>query len=525
MANTLKDNTYFTTPKSNPKDRIEVEIGDSKTPDKFLPQAKIMRWDNEVNFSARLKDNQVVNETVSTDNEKIIWDKGKISAKFYDLPISTEHPEGGHEFEVILREKPATNKIEFTLQTKGLEFLYQRSIKKLIGTEGIVTATDTEGYDKDGKVILRRPENVVGAYVAWYKNTPLNFVGGKEYKTGMAFTIYRPKIIDSVGTWVWGELSINETNGLLTVIIPQDFLDKAVYPVHAAGLTVGYDTLGATAGAFPTNFAGGSFLNTTASANGDVNSISIGTATSGFPIKGFVCNASTLAILTNGVSPASTSVLTNWTIISYSTKPTLVNGTTYSPWFVISTTSPDIYRTTGGSEGDSKYELDNNYTTPTNPAGVDTTTNRYSVYATYTATTIALTGTVTASITEADIVAGGKTIILTLTNGTWVASGATFNAQRQNIINGLDSAQSEATGWDAEVKAKIAVTDVVRTSDTVVTITLDAEAGYDITATETITATVPATALTGGVAIVASPTFTVSAVVSAVKTLAAMGVG
>lgn len=34
----------------------------------------------------------------------------------------------------------------------------------------------------------------------------------------------------------------------------------------------------------------------------------------------------------------------------------------------------------------------------------------------------ALTGTITGSITEADIVAGGKTIILTLTGDTWVAS-------------------------------------------------------------------------------------------------------
>jgi hypothetical protein len=128
-----------------------------------------------------------------------------------------------------------------------------------------------------------------------------------------------------------------------------------------------------------------------------------------------------------------------------------------------------------------------------------------------TTTSAALTGTVTTA-TEADIRAGGKTIILTLTGDTWVTTGATFDAQRQNIINGIDSAQSEATGWDAEVKAKIPVTDVVRTSDTVVTITLSAEAAYDITATETMTATIPATALTGNAAIVASPTFQVTVV-------------
>lgn len=135
------------------------------------------------------------------------------------------------------------------------------------------------------------------------------------------------------------------------------------------------------------------------------------------------------------------------------------------------------------------------------------------------AVTAALTGTAASSLSEEEVVAGGKTIILTLTNDTWVASGGTFDAQRQNIINGIDSAQSEATGWDVEVKAKQAVTGVVRTSDTVVTITLGAQAAYNITSQETITATIPASAVTGGVAIVASPTFTVSAAGSADVTI------
>ena len=142
------------------------------------------------------------------------------------------------------------------------------------------------------------------------------------------------------------------------------------------------------------------------------------------------------------------------------------------------------------------------------------TAYRWGIYATYTPSggAIALSGTVTTA-TEADLRAGGKTVILTITGDTWVASGATFDAQRQNIINGLTSAQSETKGWNNEVKGKIAVTDVVRTSDTVVTITLDAEAAYNITATETITATVPATALTLNTQIVASPTFNITAVV------------
>jgi hypothetical protein len=124
------------------------------------------------------------------------------------------------------------------------------------------------------------------------------------------------------------------------------------------------------------------------------------------------------------------------------------------------------------------------------------------------AASVALTGKL--PVIERNIVEGGNTIILTLTDETWVAAGATFYAQRQAIINGIDSAQSEAHGWDAEVKAKEVVGAVVRTSNTVVTITLTASPAYNITAAETITATVPAAALTGAGALVASPTFVIT---------------
>jgi len=123
----------------------------------------------------------------------------------------------------------------------------------------------------------------------------------------------------------------------------------------------------------------------------------------------------------------------------------------------------------------------------------------------------ALSGTITAGTKESDIVNGGKTIIITLVNDTWVTAGATFDAQRQNIIDGLSSAQSEATGFNNEVKAKEVVTAVVRTSPTVVTITLTAQAAYDITAQEVISDIIPATALTTSASpIVVVPTFAVN---------------
>ena len=91
-----------------------------------------------------------------------------------------------------------------------------------------------------------------------------------------------------------------------------------------------------------------------------------------------------------------------------------------------------------------------------------------------TAPTATLSGSATASITEVDINDGGKEIILDLTDDTWVAAGTAFDDIRQDILNGLVSAQNEQYGWNNIVTPNEPVTSVVRTSDTRVTITLEA---------------------------------------------------
>lgn len=128
----------------------------------------------------------------------------------------------------------------------------------------------------------------------------------------------------------------------------------------------------------------------------------------------------------------------------------------------------------------------------------------------YTKPTIVPTGTCVPACLESEVKAGGQTIILTISQGKWAKAGTAFNAARQAMIDGLDSAQAEAAGWDAEVKAKEVVTAVVRTSDTVVTITLTASGSYATTVTETITITVPAALMEGQYVPIVAGTFTVT---------------
>jgi len=127
-------------------------------------------------------------------------------------------------------------------------------------------------------------------------------------------------------------------------------------------------------------------------------------------------------------------------------------------------------------------------------------------------TTAVLTGTLDGANSEGDIIAGGKTIILTIADDTYIAAGASFDGVRQAIINGLDAAASPTNGWNNEVRdSALVVTDVVRTSDTVVTVTLSAAPNYDIISDEVITATIPASALvTSAIAVVATTTPTIT---------------
>ncbi len=169
MEYTFKNNAYFATPKDDPKDRIEVEIGDEKDASKFHSQLKIMRWDNEVNASFRFLDNEP--KQLVTEGERIKLVGAKKEVHFYEIPQKTEPLEGGFEFEVILKEKPTSNKLEFSIETKGLRFYYQPEL------------TEEE------KKTCYRPENVVGSYAVYHstKKNDYSKISGKNYRTGKAF--------------------------------------------------------------------------------------------------------------------------------------------------------------------------------------------------------------------------------------------------------------------------------------------------------------------------------------------------
>lgn len=214
----------------------KVEVGDKNSAE-FKPHIKLNRWDGEAFFTI-IPAGEIEEETeVEFEDDKVKYKyKAKqgefeleIEAEFYAGEPTEQFESGVFESEIILGSKPPTNQIIFDLTFENLVFYYQPPLTQDEIDEGAF-----------------RPDNIVGSYAVYHTSKGgLVDSQGKDYKTGKAFHLPRPKIVDDVGNWVWGELFIDTVAGKQIVTIPQAFLDSAVYPIrHAAGDTFGYTTLG-----------------------------------------------------------------------------------------------------------------------------------------------------------------------------------------------------------------------------------------------------------------------------------------
>src|SRR3990167_7797514 len=194
------------------------------------PEMLLEKWNGEVRLgiSSIGGKGRIIEDGVE-------WD----TARAYKIDEKT------FEFETILREKSQTNILHFQLTgIENLNFFYQPELTQ-------------EERDKG----YSRPENVVGSYAVYHKTKANHRIGSTNYATGKALHIYRPKAIDANGAEEWAELSYE--NGILSVIVPQSFLDSAAYPV-VADPTFGYTTLGGTTVNIVNDLEGTKFASTEA---------------------------------------------------------------------------------------------------------------------------------------------------------------------------------------------------------------------------------------------------------------------
>lgn len=353
---------YAATVKDDAEDRITVEIGDSKQAAAFYPQAKLMRWDNEVNVSVRLVDDATAEQAVIAQDKGVVtWEKSGVIARFY------EHPDGGFELEVILKERPKSNVFTFSLQTKGLRFFFQAPL------------TDEE--IKEG---CHRPDHIVGSYAVYHAEAR-GMNTGKLYRAGKAFHIYRPHAEDANGDGIWADLHIDAEAGLMTIALDGKWLDAAVYPV-VIDPNFGYITEGGTS----YNPAADNLYGYPAAAGSGCGSLrriyaylkqGMGGAAN---MKGVCVLDSSEEIITDGISgtPGAIGAGDSWVAATHGTAttgPRLVEGTTYVLCMIVDVQAVGYYD--DGGAGTGHYDGSNSYASPQNPNPFNTNSRCYSIYA------------------------------------------------------------------------------------------------------------------------------------------------
>lgn len=204
-------------------DNADLLIGDEKER-KFVPKIHSSKWNGECFLEIKYTKDKVTDEIEKFSGDKIELELGNLTHKYYVVGKSLE-------YEIVLKTKPSSNKLEFDIDfPEGLRFTYQPPLHPDHPT--------WLKKKKNGKVAtIRRPENVVGSYaVYWNKRN-------NQYKTGKFCHIYRPKVIDDSGDWMWAELAIDSDKKKLTITIDKEWLDGADYPVKIDP-NLGYDSIG-----------------------------------------------------------------------------------------------------------------------------------------------------------------------------------------------------------------------------------------------------------------------------------------
>lgn len=167
-----------------------------------------------------------------------------ISMEAVPIDATTTMEDGGMEININLTSEPASNVFTFQLDNYAdLDFFYQAPLWQEAGLKAPTADCTDTSCNTDGEGTSTRPENVVGSYAVYYKDHANHVEGQTNYATGKAYQIFRPQVSDANGNTTWAELAYS--NGMLTVSVPQDFLDSAAYPVKVDP-TFGYTTAGGT---------------------------------------------------------------------------------------------------------------------------------------------------------------------------------------------------------------------------------------------------------------------------------------
>ncbi len=342
-----------------PIERIETVAG-------YTVEAK--QVENRVETSFPWKDQPAI---------KVVYDMGQptLAEKFKDkrkkevVTEAVNFGDGGFKVDILLDEKPDTNVFCYAIQgAENYDFFYQPPLTEQEIAEG-----------------ASRPPEIDGSYAVYHKTLKNHQIGKENYATGKVMHIPRPQVwsMSDTETKVWADM--NYDNGNLCVTVPQDFLDKAEYPVRVDP-TFGYTSVGASNLSVTTNTRLQSTVGTSTE-SGTVTSISYyGYANTGTETaKGALYLRSDKSLIAGASATTTISTTQTWWVLDV--VDTAITSDAYYITFAFTSTARFVYDVGTGVEGaGSSFALSVYNAFPQSTLQPSNTDLRASVYATYTAT-------------------------------------------------------------------------------------------------------------------------------------------
>lgn len=329
-------------------DDDSVFIGYEKS-NQLEPKIKLTRWNGEESLS--IKFNSFNNTPMINGSQITLSGADKI---FYVKKYSKDVLKFGINF----TKKPSSNTIIFQMDNwENFEFLYQPPLLNSISIgNGEIKGIDPSSTEFN---YVTRPDDVDGSYAVYHKTKANHIIGQTDYHTGKFCHIYRPKFIDSSGKKVWGNINIKD--GIYTVTIPQDFIDKAKYPIISND-TIGYTSVGGTFTNGLVYWGAGKYL-VQASSSGTASAIKVYTHTDSDRIKLTIYNGTdnlaTRLVQTYEIpSPVPT---TTWNSVDISGEAlSITSGTSYYPFIAFELNGHGL-KYDVGSSGNHGYDTSETY--------------------------------------------------------------------------------------------------------------------------------------------------------------------
>lgn len=357
--------------------------------DKTEPKVTLVKWNGEVAMAIRYQGMATTGNRPFL-SKNVEWNDDTQTMQAEPLATTTAMEDGAMEINIILKSKPASNQFNFSISAAdNLDFFYQRPLWQEAGLKAPLPDCTDILCSTDGLATSTRPENVVGSYAVYYRNHANHIEGQTNYAAGKAYHIFRPLVTDAKGSTVWADLSY--TNSILTVTVPQSFLDVAAYPV-VIDPTIGYTTAGASTAS---DGGDGTWLtNSGSGAAGAVSSLSsftkIGSAGSCTFLNAIYENSATHLNVDYTAETTETNTTGQWLTMSAVLKATLSSGTTYWTGQVAHGApcgpTVNIGYDNGGTASGVKQPLTWSVPPPSVALVADGTPRLYSAYVTYGAT-------------------------------------------------------------------------------------------------------------------------------------------